>query len=175
MRNLRGYPPRQMGLGRMGAADMAIASAPDRDPDYERYTQGRRFKFTYQTPAITLAGATTTTQIIQFDLDSVFCWLKTTFFTDITAQLISTQIIPVVSVLITDTGSGQAYSNAAIPIGALAGTAQLPYVEPTPQFIQPNSTLQFQFTNLTATTTYTGLRLQLQGFKIYGTQPPGQL
>ena len=84
--------------------------------------EGRRFKFTYQTPAITIAGAASSTQVINFDLDSVFCWIKTCFFTDITAQLISTQIIPVVSVLITDTGSGQAFSNAAIPIGARTPT-----------------------------------------------------
>lgn len=165
------YPARRY-LG----ADPTPQSAPDRNPDYERHIEGRRFKFTYQTPTVaSLAGAAVATVVVQFDLDSVFCWTKTAFWTDITAQLISTQIIPVVSVLITDTGSGQAFMNSAIPIGALAGTAQLPFIEATPQLIPPNTSLQFQFTNLTAAETYAGLRMQLHGFKVYGSAPAAQL
>lgn len=183
MRRLGMYNRRLGALGQNGAgvvvpASPALVSAPDRNVDFERYVEGRRFKFCYQTPNIaSLAAAAQTTNVIQFDLDSVFCWLKTVFFADIAGavQTISSQVIPLATVLITDTGSGQAFSNAAIPVGAQAGTAQLPFIEPSPQFIQPNTSLQFQWTNYSAATTYANMRLELHGFKIYGVAAPAQL
>lgn len=161
-----------------GGMQVAPSSGADRNADYERYTQGRRFKFSYQTPSIlSLAAAGVATVVIQFDLDSVFCWLRTTVFADIAGAAITSDayVVPLVTALITDTGSGQAFMNAPIPLGALAGNGPLPYVEPTPQFIQPNTSLQFQFANFSAATTYANLRVQLHGFKIYGSAPPAQL
>lgn len=182
MRNLlrSRMQPRRMGwLGdNVGAPAQPLVSAPNRDVDQERYVEGRRFKFTYQTPNIaSLAAAAGSTVIIQFDLDSVFCWLRTTIFADLAGavQTTSSQVLPLCNLQITDTGSGQAMMNAPIPLPSIAGSGQLPYVEPTPQYIQPNTSLQFAFTNFSAATTYLNLRLQLQGFKIYGAAPAAQL
>lgn len=165
------------GMGRFGAAAVPT-SAPDRNVDNERYVQGRRFKFSYQTPNVAaIAAAGTATVVIQFDLDSVFTWLRTTVFADIAGavQTTDSQVLPLVTCLITDTGSGQAFSNAPIPLPSIAGSGQLPYVEPSPQYIQPNTSLQFQFANFSAATSYANLRVQLHGFKIYGSSPPAQL
>lgn len=167
-----------MRVGRFGAVSTVPATAPDRNADWERYKEGRRFKFSYQSPLVaSIAAAGISTQVIQFDLDSVFVWLKTSVFADIAGavQTVDSYVIPLITALITDTGSGQAYMNAPIPLGALAGPGSLPYIEPAPQFIQPNTSLQFQFANFSAATTYANLRVQLHGFKVYGTAAPGQL
>lgn len=165
-------------LGRFGEVQAAPAVAPNRNVDYERYVEGRRFKFSYQTPNIaSIAAAGTATNVIQFDLDSVFCWLRTAVFVDVAgaAQNVGNQELPLVTCLITDTGSGQAYMNAPIPLPSIAGTGELPFIEPAPQYVQPNTSLQFQFTNFSAATTYANLRVQLHGFKVYGSSPPAQL
>lgn len=171
------YPARRRQFGELSPTGVPI-SAANRNADHERYVEGRRFKFSYQSPNVSsLAAAAQSTVALQFDLDSTFVWLRTSFFVDIAGavQTISSQVLPLVTVLITDTGSGQAYMNAAIPIPSIAGTAQLPYVEPSPQFIQPNTSLQFQFTNFSNATTYANLRLQMHGYKVYGNSPPAQI
>lgn len=131
--------------------------------------EDRRFWFTYQTPNIaTIAAAAAATNVIQFDNDSVFEWIKTTVVADIAGavQTASSLVIPLATLQIQDTGTGSYYSNAAIPLAACAGDARLPFVLPAPQFIQPNASLQFTWANYSAATTYANLRVQLQGFKL---------
>lgn len=131
--------------------------------------QERRFWFTYQTPNIaSLANGNSTTNVIQFDNDSVFEWVKTTVVCDIAGavQTPSSIVLPLVTLQIQDTGSGAYYSNAAIPLIGYAGYGSLPYILPAPQFLQPTASLQFTWANYSAGTTYANLRLQLQGFKI---------
>lgn len=128
-----------------------------------------RFLFTYQTPNIaSIAAAANATNTILFDNDSVFEWTKLTVFCDIAGavQTNSSIVIPLVTLQIQDTGQGAYYSNAAIPLGAYAGAFGLPYVLPAPQYIAPNATLQFSWSNYSAATTYANLRIQLHGFKI---------
>ena len=90
-------------------------------------------------------------------------------------QTPSSLVVPLVTVQITDTGSGTNYFNNPIPLGSVAGSGQLPFVMSTPQFVQPAASLQFAFANFSAATTYANLRLALVGFKVYGSTPPAQL
>lgn len=137
----------------------------------EQMQNARKFFFAYQTPNIaTIAAAAATSNVITFDADSVFCWIKTTYTTDLAGavQTSSSRVVPLATVNIVDTGSGQSFFNAQTPIPAIAGeSASLPFILPAPQFIQPNSSLQFSWINYSAATTYANLRLQLIGFKIY--------
>jgi hypothetical protein len=106
---------------------------------------------------------------IQFDQNSSFNWLRTTVVADISGavETESSLVLPLVTLLMTDQGSGQAFSNQPIPLIAIAGTAQLPYVLPTPQLLQPNASYIFSFNNYSNATTYNNLRLQLHGYRIF--------
>jgi hypothetical protein len=137
--------------------------------------QGRGLYFMYQTANIaTLAPAASTTNTVIFDQNSVFNWLRTTFSVDKTnaAETVSTLVAPFVTLQITDTGNGMSFMNAPIPIIEMAGfKGELPYVLPTPQLIQANATYQFQFTSFSTAgggnETYTNLRVQLHGYRIF--------
>src|SRR5271168_3687222 len=143
--------------------------------------QGRGLYFTYQTPVIaTLAPGAATTNTIQFDQNSVFNWLRTTFTADLTnaAETISTLINPYVTLQITDTGNGMSFMNGPIPVTSMAGfKGELPYVLPTPQLVQSNASYQFQWASFSTAgggnETYTNLRLQLHGYRIFNSGQPG--
>jgi len=143
--------------------------------------QGRGLYFTYQTPVIAaLAPGAATTSTIQFDQNSVFNWLRTTFTVDKTnaVQTGSSQPIPFVTLQITDTGNGMSFMNGPIPIYSLAGLeGNLPYVLPTPQLVQANASYQFQFASYSTAgggnETYNNLRLQLHGYRIFNVGTPG--
>lgn len=164
-----------MRMGRMGTTALPM-SAPDRNRIAERYEQGVRVKFTYQTPNIAaLNAAAATTNTIQFDLDSRFIWLRTTIWADLAGAAITSGalIVPLITLQITDTGSGQQLMNAPIPVGMISGfSGQLPYVEPSPQEIAPNTTYQFSWINFAAATNYANVRFQLHGYKVYGSSAP---
>ena len=129
-----------------------------------------RFWFTYSTPNIaSLANAASTTNTILFDNDSSFEWTKLTVSADLAgaAQTASGIVIPLVTLLIQNTGAGTYYSNNPQPLSAYAGNWGLPYVMPAPQIIAPAATLQFTWANYSAGTTYADLQVQLHGWKIY--------
>ncbi len=132
--------------------------------------QGRGLAFQYQTPSIaSLAPGAQTTVTIQFDQNSTFNWLRTTVVADLAgvAETESGLVLPLVTLQMTDTGSGMSFMNAPIPLISIAGTAQLPYVLTTPQLIQPNASYLFAFASYAAAATYTNLRLQLHGYRIF--------
>lgn len=133
--------------------------------------QGKGLDFKYQTPIIaSLANGASQQVTIQFDQNSSFNWLRTTYTVDLAgaAETESAIIVPLVTVQITDQGSGMSFMNAPIPVYSIAGaTGSLPYVLPTPQLIQPNASYVYQFANYSAGTTYTNLRLQFHGYRIF--------
>jgi hypothetical protein len=140
--------------------------------------QGRGLIFQYQTPVIaSLANGASTTVTIQFDQNSVFNWLRTTISVNLSTDTYEVTEKPMLTLQMTDTGNGQSFMNAPIPVSAIAGSAQLPYVLPTPQFIQSNASYQFQWANFSGTgataTTYYNIRLQLQGYRIFNSGTPG--
>lgn len=143
--------------------------------------QGRGLYFTYQTPLVaSLAPGAATAVTIQFDQNSTFNWLRTTFSVDKTnaALTINTLIIPFITLQITDTGNGMSFMNAPIPVYAMAGVeGNLPYVLPTPQLVQPNASYQFQIASFSTAgggnETYTNFRLQLHGYRIFNTGQAG--
>jgi hypothetical protein len=179
----------QRRFGRFG--DATGAPVPQQAPgnlptdQYGPYSKQDRFWFTYQTPNIaSLAAAASATNSIVFDNDSAFEWTKTTYTVDKTNQITELAgagatgagnahsiIIPFVTLQIQDTGQGSYYSNAAIPVYAIAGsTPGLPYVMPAPQIISPNATIAFNWVSFSTAgggnETYTNLRVQLHGWKI---------
>jgi hypothetical protein len=159
-----------------GAGSTAPPAGSQANTSAQMVASGKanRFWFTYATPNIaSLAPAASTTNTILFDNDSSFEWTKLTVSVDLNnaAQSSGTLVVPLVTLLIQNTGAGTYYSNAPVPLAAYAGNWGLPYVMPAPQIIAPAATLQFTWASLSTSgggnQTYNNLQVQLHGWKIY--------
>jgi hypothetical protein len=135
--------------------------------------QGKGLDFKYQTPIIaSLAPGASQQRTIQFDQNSSFNWLRTTYSVNITgtAEEASLLVLPLVTLQITDQGNGMSFMNSPIPLYTIAGgQGSLPYVLPTPQLIQPNASFIYQFTSYAAGggSTYINLQVQFHGYRIF--------
>lgn len=107
---------------------------------------------------------------IQVQADSAFKLIKLGLVADIAGAAIteSTRPVPLVTMQITDTGSGRNLFSAAIAMGALFGNGPLPHILPVPRLFLPRSNIQLAFANYSggAGTTY-NLRLALEGTKVF--------
>lgn len=139
--------------------------------------QGKGLDFKYQTPVVaSLAPGASQQRTIQFDQNSSFNWLRTTYSVNVAgdAEEASLLILPLVYLQITDQGNGMSFMNSPIPLYTMAGTGQLPYVLPTPQLIQPNASFIYQFTSYAAGggSTYINLQVQFHGYRIFNSGTP---
>lgn len=125
--------------------------------------------FVYEMDFAALVHATTQNGTIQIQADSDFKWVKSTYFADLAgaAQTESTQVVPLVTAQITDSGTGRALFQNPIQVTNYWGRGELPFILPTPYIFKMRSTLQFTVANYSAATDYTNLRLSLIGTKIY--------
>lgn len=127
--------------------------------------------FVYTLPVISSLGAgSSSSQTITFDQDSTFYWTKTTYFVDLAAAAMvdGTRPIPLLTVNMTDTGSGRLLTSSAMPIDGVAGyKASEPYILPAPRKWAPNSTLRVTVTNYSSVTTYTNIYMLFHGVKSY--------
>lgn len=124
--------------------------------------------YIYNTPVITsLAAAAASTVIIPIEADSSFTVLKTSYFADIAGavQTDSTRVLPLVTIAISDSGSGRNLQNSATPINTYGGHDGLPMVWPVPREFKASSSISITFTNFSDATTYADLRLSLIGIK----------
>lgn len=104
----------------------------------------------------------------QIDASAMFLWISTCYFatTANAAQGANTRVVPLVTVLIVDQGSGRQLMDNPVPVDSIAGNGQFPYVLPEPRLIAANSTIQFTYTNFDAAAGY-NIRMTLNGYKIY--------
>ena len=102
--------------------------------------------------------------------DSAFKLMKLGLMADIAgaAQTESSRVVPLVTMQITDTGSGRNLFSAAVALGALFGNGPLPHILPIPRLFLPRSNIQLQFTNYSggAGTTY-NIRMAFEGTKVF--------
>lgn len=104
---------------------------------------------------------------IQIDSGVDFFWFASTYQADIAggAQTESTLIIPLVNVLINDTGSRKNLMNQALPVSAIAGFGERPYRLIRPRLFRASSTINFTWTSIVAAgTTYANLFFTLHGY-----------
>lgn len=113
-------------------------------------------------------AAPTATGIINIDADSDFYCVAMSYQADIAGAALTeaTNIIPLVTLQITDTGSGKSLSNIPMPIGAMMGDGKRPYRLPRPRVFLSNSTIQNNFTMFTAAVTY-NITILFHGYKVY--------
>lgn len=128
----------------------------------------------YQTLVQTLAPAQTLPSQINIDAGTDFYWVATSYMADIAgaAQLSGTLIVPLVTVIVTDTGSQRQLMNAAVPLPTIAGTGGQPYRNILPRLFRANSIIQFNWTSYVAAgTTYANIYMILHGFRLPPNSP----
>lgn len=92
---------------------------------------------------------------IQIEKGADFLIEKLTFFADanLAAQTYSTRVIPLITVLMVDTATGDRMFNNPVTLGALFGDGREPYILPRPFRLKAAGTLQVNTVNLEAAAT----------------------
>jgi len=121
-----------------------------------------------------LAFGTTSNSQIQIDAGTDFYWIATTYQADLAGAALteSGNIIPLVTVVINDTGTSRNLSNAEVPLPALAGDGKRPYRLVRPRLFRANSVINFTYRNYSAATNYANLYVTFHGYRRL-VQPPG--
>lgn len=124
--------------------------------------------FIYRTFHEAIGPGETNTQNIRIQADSDFMLQKLSQFSDVAgaAQTVDTQVIPLCTVLITDSGSGRNLMEDDVPIPALYGNGLLPFILPTQKIFARQSIITVRITNFSAATTY-DVRLNFIGQKLF--------
>ena len=158
--------PRQFQrMGRAAALGNA-GPAPSLDPN-EQYIEDW---WVENVTILGLAQAGVANANIQVQADSAFKLIKLGIMADIAGAPVTegARIVPLVTMQITDTGSGRNLFSGAVAIGALWGFGPLPHILPIPRLFLPRSNIALQFTNYSggAGETY-NLRLAFEGTKVF--------
>lgn len=143
--------------------------APGADDGAFNPRTGNKDFFFYQTQVASIAALALATSLVQIDADADFYCVALSYQASIAGAALteSTNVIPLVTVLITDTGSGRNLSNAPLPLPTIAGDGKRPYRLIRPRVFGASSTLQLNWTNFSAGTTYAPLSLVFHGYKKY--------
>ena len=142
----------------LGQAGVAAAAPRVIAEDY--YIYGINFE--------NLSALTADTGFVQIEADSDFLIQKLAYFASIAgaAQTFNTIVIPLVDIVIVDTGSGRQLMNLAIPIPTFFGDGRLPYILPTPKLFTKNTRINVTVNNFAAITEY-DLFIAFEGKKIF--------
>src|SRR5260221_13204610 len=112
----------------------------------------------------------TQTGLINLDNDSDFYCVGLTYQADIAGAILteSTNIIPLLTLQITDTGSGKALMNQPLLAGTFMGDGKRPYRFVRPRVFLQNGTIQLSWSAqfLAAGTAY-NIQAVLHGYKVY--------
>lgn len=149
-------------------AQRPMPGAPQQMMAHPAVPQKRRDFFTYTIQFNGLASGAASQGAIQIQADSDFELTKFTMFADIAAavETEATRVLPLVTIQITDTGTGRALFNAPLPIPAIMGDGRIPFILPVPKIFSANASVAVEVANFSAATTY-NLRLALVGAKIF--------
>jgi hypothetical protein len=126
--------------------------------------------YVYETDFLAVAAGATVTNNIQIQADSNFRWEQGILFAAnnaaLTALTPATQLFPLATVLITDTGSGRQLSSGAMPIQNLFGSGQLPFILQKPKIFTARATIAITITSFD-TAIVQQLRLSFIGTKLF--------
>jgi len=140
---------------------------------FDPRTDGSDYYWYITNPGALAPGATGNSQI-QIDAGTDFYWIATTIQSDIGEGVLteSTDIIPLVTVLINDTGTSRNLMNSGVPLGSLCGDGKRPYRLVRPRLFRANSIVGFTFTSYVAAgTTYGNLYFTMHGYRRLVTPP----
>lgn len=142
---------------------------PRQSLDLYWYTTGE-----FDIASTNVAGVNET---IQIGDDGDFYCTCFTYQAEIAGALLTeaTNVIPLVTMNLIDTGSGRNLMNDPVPLGAVAGDGKRPMRFGRPRIFTRNSTIQLKFFPfLVAGTTYT-IQFIMGGYKNYGKGVPASM
>lgn len=154
------------------AASTPVERAFDPSTGTGTVKAGNRDQFFYAisfpTAGVAPAASFTGTIAISADADFYCNALSYQAFNhaSITALTESTNPIPAITVLITDTGSSRQLMNQAVPITTIAGDGKRPYRLIYPRLFRRTASINLTFTNNDTALTI-NLDFVLHGFKVY--------
>lgn len=127
--------------------------------------------YTYAIQFEDLLQGATQIGFVQIEADSDFLIQKLAYFSSIAGgpQTFNTIDIPLVTILIVDTGSGRQIMNTPIPLTAMFGDGRLPYILPTPKLFVKNTRINVTLANFSAGTNYGDIWINFEGKKIFTT------
>jgi hypothetical protein len=126
-------------------------------------------QFWYNASFLPLTAQANSIGTINIQADADFLIIKQArFVTD--ANTNSPVTAPLVSVVLTDTGSGRQMMDVATHMETIFGTAQFPYILPQAKRLSANSTYQIALTSLTGAVDY-NIYIDFSGFKQYKFKP----
>lgn len=108
-------------------------------------------------------------EFLQFEADADFLIQKFAYMIDVVPfgfETLGSQDVPLITVLITDTGSGRQLSNVPTPMTTFFGDGRLPYILPTPKLYTKATRLRVELFNF-GNQAYSFLELSFQGKKIF--------
>lgn len=126
--------------------------------------------FVYNTQFEDLASGASASNFIQIEADSDFLVQKFTyasFVLDNSTIEWQEQDIPLVTIVIIDTGSGRQLMNNPVPLTALFGDGRLPFILPTPKLFVKNSRIQVNLFNFNTSDAYGDIWINFLGKKIF--------
>lgn len=134
-----------------------------------RAVEKRQF-YSYVLEVSSMAAAATGSDSFTVEGNADFVWTKTTFMVDIASDTLTeaTAVLPLISWLVTDTGSSAQLWDGEQPLPNLAGRGNIPFILPIPYTFGRNSTVRAQFTNYSDNATYTNLKVSLIGYRNFG-------
>jgi hypothetical protein len=132
--------------------------------------QGPRDFYAYTVNFSALAVGVAQSSNITIESDSDFWCNAITYQADIAVAILteSTNVIPLVTMQVTDVGSGRNLVNTPTPITNWAGDGKRPFRFTHPRLFQRATSLAVTLTNYAVGGTSYNLRLTFLGFKVYG-------
>ena len=153
----------------VGSVQRESAYAPSSNDPY--IVPGPRDFYSYTQLASGLANGATTSLTFQIEADSFFYMNAISYQADIALAAVtdSSNIIPLVTVVFFDSGSGRQLMANPTPLNCIAGYNGGPFRLAKPRRFAATSQITATLVNYSTATTY-NLSLTLSGFKVYVTQ-----
>lgn len=156
-------PVNQLGPGSAASPRSSMLPPNIFDPR----TDGSDYYWYVTNFAAALAAAATTSTQIQIDAGTDFYWIASSYQADLAGAALtdSGNIIPLLTVLINDTGTSRNLMNSALSLPTIAGDGKRPYRLVRPRLFRANSVINFTWVNYSAGTTYTNIYFVLHGYR----------
>lgn len=161
--------PMAVPAGSMGQGGLATAIANPLGDILDPQVDGSDYFF-YQTTVASMAPAANAPSQIQIDAGTDFLWIAATYFVTIGSAGdsldTSTNVIPLITATILDTGATKNLMNAPCPLNAIASNnAAFPYRLIRPRLFRANSVINFTWINYASDATYTNLYFIMHGIR----------
>lgn len=126
------------------------------------------YSYTATVLSANFAAGATAQATISIEADSYFYFNALSYTADLAGAALteSTNIIPLASLVILDTGSGRQLMAQPAPLPSIAGDGKRPYRLPKPRRFAPTSQIVLTLVNYSAASAY-NLRVTFHGFKVY--------